>query len=85
MTMLSLNWPHSCYPLVSMVVAHDILRFHPLLNKLSHQPVTGHDRLLPLVSAVSTQKVSSVHVINGKQEGREVSLDYSTPLSWKTK
>lgn len=83
--MLSLNWPHSCYPLVSMAAVHDLWRIRPFLTNLSHPPVTGHNRLPPLVSAVSTQKLSGVHVISRKQEGREVRLDYSTPLSRKTK
>lgn len=83
--MLGLNSPHSCSALVSMAAAHDLWKIHPLLTNLSHQRETGHNRLLPLGSGTSTQKVTCVHVTVRKQEGREVRLDYSTLLSWKTK
>jgi len=46
--------------------------------------VTAQDWLLPLAPAVLTQKVSRIGVIE-KQEGREVTLDYFSLLSWKTK
>lgn len=55
-----------------MAVPGDLWRLQPFPNNLSHKPVTGHDRFLPLASAVARQKLQ---LISRKQEVREARFD----------